>query len=79
METNTEPKSGQPEPSPTLRTQLRHLFYYLVLRVVADPEKLFMSSLFKDAFLITQIIQRGMKGWEVNDALGRMWKEAAVA
>jgi hypothetical protein len=39
---------------------------------------LFIYSLFHDAFSVAQTLQRRMKGWEVNDELERMWKEAVV-
>jgi hypothetical protein len=39
----------------------------------------FIYSLFNDTFSVTQTIQRRMKGWQVNDELERMCKEAFVA
>jgi hypothetical protein len=39
----------------------------------------FICSLFNDTFLVTRIIYRRMKGWQVNGELERMWKEAVAA
>jgi hypothetical protein len=36
---------------------------------------LFICSLFNDTFSVTQIT----KGWQVNDELERIWKEAVMA
>jgi hypothetical protein len=41
--------------------------------------KRFFYSSFNDAFSVTQIIERQLKGREVNDEMIGMWKEAVVA
>jgi hypothetical protein len=39
----------------------------------------FICSSFYDSLLVTNNIQRQMKGWYVNDELERIWKEAVAA
>jgi hypothetical protein len=38
-----------------------------------------LYSLFNDAFLVSQTIQRQMKRWQMNNELEMMWKKAVVA
>jgi hypothetical protein len=53
------------------------IYNYILQYVVWVTEHVF--SLFNDAFSETQTIQHRMKGWQMNDDLEWMWKEAVVA